>query len=391
MTDILAQGPIFLICLAFLLGVVVIIHELGHYLAGRWYGAAVESFSIGFGKSIFERSDRNNTRWRVNWIPLGGFVKFVGESQMPGDVGKFEQGPLGKPYGELGVGARSVVALAGPLANFILAVFLFAIFFAFRGIEQYDVYAYEVNDGWPAAEAGMQAGDVIKRIDGKPIREITDMIVITTMSSGRPLDFDIERGDETLNLVVTPRRVVRENQLGQVVPQGTIGVAPAADPESFEFRKFGPIEAVGKGMVKTKETVDHTVYMLGRIITGKEPLALMSGPVAIGDAGRRIVNRTMGQETVPLSRRVSALAWSVLQLCALISIGIGFFNLLPLPVLDGGHLVFNAYEAVTGKVLPEKVQEMALMAGLGLLLTMFVFITWGDVLETGLFSGSTRE
>ena len=391
MTDILAQGPIFLICLAFLLGVVVIIHELGHYLAGRWYGAAVESFSVGFGKPIYERRDRNNTRWRINWIPLGGFVKFVGESQLPGDVGKVEDGPIGKPYGELGVGARSVVALAGPAANFILAVFLFAIFFAFRGTEQYDVYAYEVNDGWPAAEAGMLAGDVIKSVDGKPIRELSDMIVITTMSSGRPLEFIVERGDETLSLIVTPRRVVRENQLGQLIPQGTIGVAPAPDPESLEFRKYGPIAAIGKGVVETKDTVDHTIYMLGRIITGKEPLALMSGPVAIGDAGRRIVNRTLGQETVPLSRRVSVLAWSVLQLCALISIGIGFFNLLPLPVLDGGHLVFNAYEAVTGKVLPEKVQEMALMAGLGLLLTMFVFITWGDVLETGLFNGSTSE
>jgi regulator of sigma E protease len=391
LTEILSQGPIFLICLAFLLGVVVIIHELGHYLAGRWYGAAVESFSIGFGQSLYERKDRNNTRWRVNWIPLGGFVKFVGESQMPGDVGKVESGPIGKPYGELSVGARSVVALAGPAANFVLAIFLFALFFGVRGTEQYDVYAYQVNDGFPAAEAGMLAGDVIRSVDGSPIRDIADMIVITTMSSGRPLAFVIERDGQTQTLVVTPQRVVRENQLGQMVPQGTIGVVPAPDRESLEFRRYGPIQAVGMGMIETRDTVEHTVYMLGRIITGKEPLGLMSGPVAIGDAGRRIVNQTMGAESVPLTTRVSALGWSALQLCALISIGIGFFNLLPLPVLDGGHIVFNAYEAATGKMLPEKVQEMALMAGLGLLLTMFVFITWGDVLETGLFSGSTGE
>lgn len=391
MTGILAQGPIFLICLAFLLGVVVIIHELGHYFAGRYYGAAVESFSIGFGASIYERKDSKGTRWRVNWIPLGGFVKFVGESQMPTDVGKVEEGPEGKPYGELGVGARSIVALAGPAANFILAVVLFTIFFAFRGTEQYDVYAYQVNDGQPAAEAGMLEGDVIKSVDGQSIRQIADMIVITSMSSGRALPFEVQRGDETLNLVVTPERVVRENQLGQIVPQGTIGIVPAPLRESIQFRRYGPLEAVGMGLVETKDTVRHTVYMLGRIITGKEPLALMSGPVAIGDAGRRIVNRTMGAETVPLTTRLSVLGWSALQLCALISIGIGFFNLLPLPVLDGGHLVFNAYEAVTGKVMPEKVQEMALMAGLGLLLTMFVFITWGDVLETGLFNGPASE
>lgn len=391
MTGILAQGPIFLICLAFLLGAVVIIHELGHYFAGRWFGAAVESFSIGFGASIFERKDRQGTRWRVNWIPLGGFVKFVGEGQMPNDVGKVEEGPVGKPYGELGVGARSIVALAGPAANFALAVFLFAIFFGFRGTEQYDVYAYQVNDGYPAAEAGMEAGDIIKSVDGHEIRQIADMIVITSMSSGRPLPFEVLRDGQSVSLTVTPLREVRENQLGQIVPQGTIGLIPAPVRESVEYRKFGPIQAIGMGIVETKDTVNHTVYMLGRIITGKEPLALMSGPVAIGDAGRRIVNRTLGAETVPLSTRLSVLGWSALQLCALISIGIGFFNLLPFPVLDGGHLVFNAYEAVTGKVLPENVQEVALMAGLGLLLTMFVFITWGDVLETGLFNGPASE
>lgn len=391
MTEILAQGPIFLVCLVFLLGVVVIIHELGHFWAGRWFGAAVESFSVGFGKPIYERKDKNGTRWRVNWIPLGGFVKFVGESQMPGDVGKVEAGPSGKVYSDLGVGARSVVALAGPAANFVLAVLLFAVFFAVRGTEQYDVYAYEVADDYPAKAAGMVAGDVIKSIDGEPIREISDLLVITSMSSNKPLVFDVQRGEERLNLTIEPRRVVRANQLGQRVPQGTIGIRPAAVMESVEYKRYGPFSALGKGMVETKDTVEKTIYLLGRIATGQEPIGLMSGPVAIGDAGRRIVNQTMGAEDVPLSTRLSALGWTTLQMCALISIGIGFFNLLPLPVLDGGHLVFNAYEAVTGKVMPEKVQEVALMAGLGLLLTMFVFITWGDVLETGLFNGPTGE
>ncbi|MEL7041916.1 MAG: M50 family metallopeptidase [Pseudomonadota bacterium] len=391
MTEILAQGPLFLVCLAFLLGVVVIIHELGHYWAGRYYGAAVESFSVGFGKPIVERKDKNGTRWRINWIPLGGFVKFVGESQLPNDVGKIEQGPIGKTYPQLSVGARSVVAMAGPAANFVLAVVLFAIFFAFRGVAEYDIYAYSVADDYPAAAAGMIQGDVIKAVDGEPIRQIEDMIVITSMSSGRALPFEIERDGSPMTLTITPRREIRPNQLQQIVPQGTIGIVPAPVAESYEFRRFGPITSIGKGIAKTGETIELTVYMLGRIITGKEPLALMSGPVAIGDAGRRIVNQTLGQDTTPLASRLAALAWTTLHLCAAISIGIGFFNLLPLPVLDGGHLVFNAYEAATGKALPEKVQEAALMAGLGLLLTMFVFITWGDVLETGLFERSASE
>ncbi|MEM6653548.1 MAG: site-2 protease family protein, partial [Pseudomonadota bacterium] len=241
MTEILAQGPLFLVCLAFLLGVVVIIHELGHYWAGRYYGAAVESFSVGFGKPIVERKDKNGTRWRINWIPLGGFVKFVGESQLPNDVGKTEQGPIGKTYPQLSVGARSVVAMAGPAANFVLAVVLFAIFFAFRGVAEYDIYAYSVADDYPAAAAGMMPGDVIKAVDGEPIRQIEDMIVITSMSSGRALPFEIERDGSPMTLTITPRREIRPNQLQQIVPQGTIGIVPAPVAESYEFRRFGPI------------------------------------------------------------------------------------------------------------------------------------------------------
>lgn len=388
MLELLAQGPIFLVCLAFLLGVVVIIHELGHYYVGRFYGAAVESFSVGFGSPIFERKDKNGTRWRVNWIPLGGFVKFVGESQMPSDVGKVEDGPVGKKYNELGVGARSLVSLGGPFANFVLALVLFSIFFGFRGVSQYDLYADGLTPDGPAFVAGMEVGDVIKSVEGDRIRTDTDLIAITSMSSGRELNFIVERDGVPIELKITPERVIRANALGQIMPQGTIGVALRGVEGSLEYRQLGPLAAVQKGGTETYKTLERTVYMLGRIVTGKEPLALMSGPVAVGDAGRRIVNRTMGATEYTLQQRLMSLFWSAVQLCALVSVGIGFFNLLPLPVLDGGHLVFNAYEFVTGKTMPEKVQEIALMAGLGLLLTMFVFITWGDILETGLFNGS---
>lgn len=387
MLELLAQGPIFLICLALLLGVVVIIHELGHYYVGRYFGAAVESFSVGFGAPIFEKKDKRGTRWRVNWIPLGGFVKFVGEGQMPGDVGKVETAPVGKRYNELGVGARSLVSLGGPFANFILAVVLFSVFFGFRGIEQYDVYAYDLAADSPAIEAGMQVGDVVQSVDGQRVRSYMDMTAITTMSSGRNVAFTVLRNGEPVELTIVPERVVRANPIGQVMPQGTIGMTPFFVQGSVEYKTFGPLGAVQKGSRETYKTLQRTVFMLSRIVTGKEPIALMSGPVAVGDAGRRIVNQTMAATEVPLADRWMALLWSAVQLCALVSVGIGFFNLLPLPVLDGGHLVFNAYEFVTGKTMPEKVQEMALMAGLGLLLTMFVFITWGDILETGLFNG----
>ena len=386
MTAILAQGPLFLVCLAFLLGAVVVIHELGHYYAGRFFGAAVESFSVGFGSSIAERTDKRGTRWRVNWIPLGGFVKFVGESQTAGDVGKVEEGPLGKPYHEIGPWGRIVVSLAGPFANFVLAVVLFAIFFGFRGVNEYDVYAARVSADQPAAIAGMQEGDVIKTIDGTVIRKVEDLIQITVVSSGLPLAFGIERDGQPKTLIITPERQVRPNAVGQIVPQGTIGVAPWAVEGTVVRRTFGPITASIEGVAQTGKTLQTTGFMLKRIVTGNEPISSLSGPVAVGDAGRRVVNQIMGAEGLTLGQKLSNMFWTALQLCAAVSVGIGFFNLLPLPVLDGGHVVFNLYEIVTGKIMPEKVQEMALMTGMALLLTMFVFITWGDILETGLFN-----
>ena len=390
MAAILSQGPIFLLSLVFMLGVVVIIHELGHYIAGRVFGAAVESFSVGFGRPIYQRVDKRGTRWRINWIPLGGFVKFVGESQLPGDVGKLESGLVGKPYYQVGVGARSIVSVAGPLANFVLAVGLFALIFMFNGVPDKNnpdnrVTLASVQESSPAEVAGLIAGDVLVSIKGRPIYTATDAKLSVMFATGEELPITVNRSGELHELFVTPIRVVRENDLGQKVPQGTMGVGLV---QSISFRSVNPGEAIVLGVHKTGEVFTLTTTMLGRMVTGKEPINSLSGPVAIGDAGRRLFNMTVGNENISFWDGVQAFMWNMVSICAAVSIGIGFFNLLPFPVLDGGHLVFNAYEAVTGKMMPEKVQEVALMAGLCLLLTMFVFITWGDILETGLFNRS---
>ncbi len=371
-----------------MLGVVVVIHELGHYLAGRVFGAAVESFSVGFGKPIFERTDKRGTRWRVNWIPLGGFVKFVGESQLPGDVGKVEAGPVGKVYNQVGVGARSIISIAGPVANFILAIVLFGVIYGVNGTYESKVQIVDVQAGQPAEQAGLQAGDIFVEINQQTVLRQGDVQQAVMMTSGREIAVIIERDGERLTKQLTPASQVRDNGLGQMMSQATIGVQISEVRDTARHIDLNPIEAVGMGVEQTGFILKTTVTMIGRLVTGKEPISSLSGPVAIGDTGRRIFNLTMGNKQVPLMDRLMSLIWYMLSLCAAVSIGIGFFNLLPLPILDGGHLVFNAYEAVTGKVMPEKVQEMALMAGLGLLLTLFVFITWGDILETGLFNRS---
>ncbi|MEM5517475.1 RIP metalloprotease [Henriciella sp. AS95] len=377
-----------MISLIFMMGIVVVVHEYGHYLAGRFFGAAAESFSVGFGKPIFERKDKRGTRWRVNWIPLGGFVKFVGESQLPGDVGKVEQGPVGKPFHEVSVLGRTIIAAAGPAANFLLAAIIFAAFFWANGTYESRIGVGSVIEDGAAAEAGIEPGDVFVSLDGKPVTGPGQLQMIVSMSSGTALPVTVERGADTVDLTVTPKRQLRENAVGQMQQLGTIGVTLQQVSDGAHHITYNPAEALAKGGTQTWSTLVMTTDMIGRMVTGKEALSSLSGPVAIGDVSRRIVNQTMGNDRVPFWQRVESLFWSMLTICAAVSVGIGFFNLLPFPVLDGGHIVFNCYEAIAGKPLPARIQEGALMAGMVLLLGMFVFITWGDVLETGLFNSA---
>ena len=384
MGELLSQGPLFLACLIFMMGIVVIVHEYGHYLAGRLFGAAVESFSIGFGGPLYERRDSRGTRWRINWIPLGGFVKFAGESQLAGDVGKIEGGLVGRAYPDLGVGQRSIVSLAGPFANFVLASLIFALFLGVFGSPNTEVGVGSVNPGSPAERGGLEAGDVFVSANGKPIKSTSDVLIEITLNPNTPITFVVDREGVERTLTVTPEEIMRKNDFGQVVPQATIGIG-IGDIEVGEPIRYNPVEALGGGVVKTGDTLQQTVTMLSRIVTGRMSIHTMSGPVGIGDVSRRIVNKVWEQKGVSVETRLTELFWMLLSICATISVGVGFFNLLPLPVLDGGHLVFNAYEAVTGRHLPEKVQEVSLTFGLILLLGMVVVITWGDVIETGLF------
>lgn len=386
MTEFLSQGAIFFVSLILMLGIVVVIHELGHYLAGRAFGAAAESFSVGFGKSLIERKDKRGTRWRINWIPLGGFVKFVGESQGPDDVGKIEQGPVGKPYMALTPLQRIGVSLAGPLANFILAALIFAAIFWANGAARETVSIVDVVDGQPAAEAGLLPGDVVVSVDGRTVENRVDFLMPIQLGGGDKLDLVVRRGGADVPLQVTPERVRGDNGLGQIVEQGRIGAQFA--PEVLDRKSFGPIEALGAGVIETGETIDMTVNMIVRIATGRESLGNLSGPVGIGDVTRRVVNRTMDVEEVPLSQKLISLGWTALQICALVSVGIGFFNLLPFPILDGGHVVMHLWELATGKALPEKLQEGALTVGFFMLIGLFVVVTFGDIVETGVFTAA---
>jgi regulator of sigma E protease len=380
---VIGQGPLFLACLVFLMGIVVVVHELGHYLAGRMFGVAVESFSVGFGKSVYERRDRSGTRWRINWIPLGGFVAFADKRSLeetPEQATQLE----GVAFDDVGPLKKIVISLAGPMANFVLAAAIYALSFGMNGVSVQTVQVAATLPGAPAERAGILAGDLIREVNGKPIRNSSDVTVAVMLSPNTPLEMTVERAGEPLTLTVIPEEVVRDNQLGQRVAQSTIGVQMMATATA-EHLRYGPIESVVAGVQETGVAIDRTVKMLGRIATGNMSFHTLSGPVGIGDVSRRVVNNVMDRPEVPLFERLDRLFWVLLSLCAAISVGVGFFNLLPLPVLDGGRVVFHAYEAVIGSKMPSQVEAMALRVGVFVLVAMVIVITWGDILETGVF------
>lgn len=371
---VLKHVPEFII----IISVVITVHELGHYWVGRAFGAAIESFSIGFGRPIFERKDKRGTRWRVNWIPLGGFVKFVGELQAPQDTQEIIAGPVGKPYTAFGPWKRIAVSLGGPFANFIFAIAVFAAMGMTLGVPQArDVFVKAVQIDSPAAAAGFQPGDVIVQAGGRVVKTGEDVTQATQLNAGEKVTYRVKRGEELLTLIATPvEQVDVNNPLRIKQSVGRIGLG--LDERDASIRNLNPVEAVGYGFTRTGDALGATVNVLRRLVTGKEGLDKLSGPVGILSLTGSVSELTMGQEGVPMGEKLRQLLINFLQLAALLSIGVGFFNLLPIPVLDGGAVVMALGEAVTGKPIPERIQQAGLTIGLVCLLAFALVITFQD-------------
>ena len=299
-----------------------------------------------------------------------------------------EAGPQGKPYTELGPLQRIVVSLAGPAANFVLAVLVFTILLLWVGTPRESLRVEEVFEGGPAALAGLEVGDVIVGVDNKMVVNSDDLKLPVSLKAGSPIPFEVERGSERLTLTITPERQLGDNGLGQMIQKGAIGIKYL--PIQGGVRTYGPLGALVGGVVETGETVEMTVDMLARMVTGKEPISNLSGPVGIGDVTRRVATRVM-EADISAADKLRNMLIMALKICALVSVGIGLFNLLPFPILDGGHVIVHTWEAVTGKALPEKIQEGALTVGFFVLIGLFVVVTWGDILETGVFTAAGSE
>ena len=397
MLNVLGQILIYIVPFLLVLTFIVTIHELGHFLVARAFGVKIDRFSVGFGKTIFSRLDRHGTEWRMAWLPLGGYVKFSGDldaSSVPDQAGLAELRQ--RVIAENGPGAerdyfhfkpiwqRALIVAAGPAANFLLAMVLFTVLFSVVGEQVIAPRVASAVPGSPAAEAGFQPRDLILAINGKPITDRQDVTRVVVMSAGDPIRFTVDRGGRELVLTATPERQLVDDQIAGRVRIAQVGLQMLPLPGDLSFRRLNPVEAFGKGVETIGSTVATTGTYIGRIFAGKESGDLLNGPIGIAKAAGGVTEQAMAATPDP-GLMAANLALTFLSFAALVSIGIGIVNLLPIPVLDGGHLLFYGYEAVARRPVPARVQEAGYRVGLALLAGLMLFATWNDLQKLSLF------
>jgi regulator of sigma E protease len=380
----------------FVLGLVVTIHELGHFLAAKACGVAVDQFSIGFGKPIVSWRDRSGVNWQVGWIPLGGYVRFSGD-ESAASVPDYEdlqalrrqvlaeEGPqaLKRYFHFKPVWQRAIVVVAGPLANFVLSTALFAILLITVGETIVPARVDAIAPAGAAAKAGFQVGDVVKALDGHAIDGFGDMQMYVAIRAGVPIKFTVQRAGHTQVLTAIPIEGEMDNGLGKQ-KAGMLGISSTRKSSDFTHRRYGPIQALVGGAKDTFDTLRTTIFFIGRLVHGQVPTDQLSGPLGIAQISGAVAHA--GAEGAPnLWAAFTGVLVNLLGLAAVISVSIGFMNLLPVPVLDGGHLLFYAYEAAARRPLGARVQAAGYRVGLALLLGLMLFATWNDLQRLRVF------
>jgi regulator of sigma E protease len=369
----LSHGLIgYIIPFLFVLTIVVFFHELGHFLVARWAGVKVLTFSIGFGPELAGFNDRHGTRWKISAVPLGGYVKFFGDDSeastpSPEKLASMTEEERAGSFHHKKVGPRAAIVAAGPIANFLLAIVIFTCLFTFFGKPSTTARVDQVEAGSAAAAAGFQVGDVVTAIDGTKIGSFTDMQRIVSIRADEPLTFTVKRGDSTLQLRGTPRLREVKDPFGNAHRVGVLGITRQTAVGDVMTERVDPATAFWLGIKETWFVVDRTLAYIGGVFTGREAADQVGGPLRIAQISGQVA--TIGG--------VGALV----QLAAVLSISIGLLNLFPVPLLDGGHLLFYAVEAVRGRPLSERAQEMGFRIGLGLVLMLMVFATYNDILH----------
>lgn len=369
-TSLFSSGNLLVTALAFLflLTVVIFVHEMGHYLAGRLCGIGVKAFSIGFGPELIGFSDRHGTRWKLSAIPLGGYVKFAGDEGAtstpdPRAVAEMSEKERAEAFQLAPVWKRAVTVFAGPFANFLLTIAVFAVMFAIYGRVIADPMVARALPGSAAEIAGFQPGDKFLRVDGIDVNTFADVQRYVAPRAGQLIIFVMERGGKEIELRAMPKQTETDDPLGNKVKIGVIGVETNKDIANFRVVNYGPLAAVGEAVKESVFIAGQTGEFLGRLARGREDKCQLGGPLKIASMAGKAAER----------------GWSwLIQLVALLSIGIGILNLLPIPPLDGGHLLFYAIEGVTRRPTPEKLQEIVYRAGGVMILAFMFFVIFND-------------
>ncbi len=359
---------------AFLLviGPLIFIHELGHYYAGRLFGVKAETFSIGFGREIFGWTDKRGTRWKVGWMPLGGYVKFKGDmnpASTPSDEWlSLPAAERAETFQAKALWQRFIIVAAGPFTNFLFAVIAFMIMFATIG---YPASRATIGQPLPdsvAANAGFRTGDDIVAIDGRTIETFADLRSYVALRPEQAMTFTVMRGGQEIVLQATPRAEIERDSFGNEARVGKLGAPPSGQ---LQFSRLPFYQLPGAAVKTTIDTVETMVTALGQVITGRRSVQELGGPLKIAEVS--------GQQ--------ASLGWlPFFWLMTVISINLGFINLLPIPLLDGGHLLFYIIEGVRRKPLRPEAQEWAFRTGLAVLLALMIFVTFNDLASFGLFT-----
>ena len=360
-----------LIPFLFVLTLVVFFHELGHFLIARWAGVRVLVFSIGFGPELFGFNDRHGTRWKVSAIPLGGYVKFFGDdnaASVPDQaaLAAMSEEERKHSFVHQKVGPRAAIVVAGPLANFLLAIVIFAGLFMIFGKPSTSPRVDAVQPGSAAAAAGFQPGDLVLTINGRPIDSFPDMQQIVSTSAGETLVFEVDRGGARVTLKAVPALKEIKDRFGNVIRQGQLGITRSPTPDDTHFQPVGPLKAVELGVQRTWFVVERTLSYIGGVVAGREAADQLGGPIRIAQVSGQVATEGLA---------------SLFSLAAVLSVSIGLLNLFPVPLLDGGHLLFYAIEAVRGKPLSERAQEVGFRIGLAIVVMLMIFATYNDILH----------
>ena len=363
------HGLIYIVPFLFVLTIIVFFHELGHFMIGRLCGIKALTFSVGFGPELLGFTDRQGTRWKLAAIPLGGYVKFLGDenaASVPDHeaVGAMSAEEQRHAFPTASVGRRAATVAAGPIANFILSIVIFAAVVFVTGRVVGDPVVSSVEPNSPAAAAGFEAGDRVISADGETISYFSDLQRRVAAVGEAPITFEVERAGKPLELTVTPRMETRTDEFGNSFEMPIVGLMADNAKGGFRVETLGPVESLQYGVSQTWFITRQTVGFIGQVLTGRQSADQIGGPIRIAQVSSQV--STIG---------ISAL----LNLAALLSISIGILNLLPVPMLDGGHLLFYAYEAVRGRPLSEKVQEFGFKIGLALVTMLMIFAFWNDI------------